>query len=52
VIQPVEGTVEANTVTAAAGIPAPASAPLIHYSPGDDSLAWPFKRIAVSTTGA
>jgi uncharacterized protein YqjF (DUF2071 family) len=48
VIQPVEGIVESNTLTTAAGIPVLNGAPLIHYSPGDDSLAWPFKRITAS----
>ena len=45
VIHPVEGLVETNTLTAAAGLPIPAAEPLMHYSPGDDSLAWPFERL-------
>jgi uncharacterized protein YqjF (DUF2071 family) len=45
VIHPVEGLVEANTLTSAAGVPVPAAAPLIHYSPGDDSLSWSFERL-------
>src|SRR5262245_11751380 len=44
-IRPVKGTVRTNTLTAAAGIPELTGEPLFHYSPGDDSLAWPFKKV-------
>jgi len=45
VIQPVEGIVEANTLVAAAGLTLPPTPPLIQFSAGDDSLAWPFERV-------
>jgi uncharacterized protein YqjF (DUF2071 family) len=45
IIQPVDGTIETDSLTATVGVTLPNSPPLLRYSPGDDSLAWPFKRV-------
>jgi uncharacterized protein YqjF (DUF2071 family) len=51
IIQPVDGTIETDSLTAAVGVALPDRPPLLHYSPGDDSLAWPFKRVARPPSG-
>jgi uncharacterized protein YqjF (DUF2071 family) len=51
-IQPVDGTIETDSLTAAVGVTLPKSPPLLHYSPGDDSLAWPFTRVAQPSSRA
>ena len=47
VIQSIDAVIPTNTLVAAAGITLPNQAPIVRYSPGDDSLAWPLERLAV-----
>lgn len=39
-LQPAEAEIELNTLAAAAGIPLPAVAPLLHFSKRQDMVAW------------
>jgi uncharacterized protein len=44
-IQPIEGVIETNTLVSAAGVTLPGTPPVLTYSPGDDSMAWPIMKI-------
>lgn len=44
-IQPIEGLVEINRLVSALGIELPPGPPVLTYSPGDDSMAWPIVKV-------
>ena len=46
VIQSIDAVIPTNTLVAAAGLTLPNQPPIVRYSPGDDSLAWPLERLA------
>jgi uncharacterized protein len=51
-IQPAEAEIRANTMSAAAGIPLAATAPLLYFSRLLEVVVWPLQRIELTSQGA